>query len=333
MRRSESASQDRNRQRRGDGPVEYTLAAGPETVRVGVLDRSFRPVLTVESGDVVVTQTLNGWLDEDRPQSTIEDFTRKRASRGAGVGPHTVTGPVAVRGARPGHTLRVDVLDLVPRPRGYVLHLPGELGTGLLSEFPDGWLRHLTFDLQAMTTEFGPGLHLPLRPFLGLMAVAPPGDPVSTKPAGPYGGNMDLPELVVGTTLFLPIWNDGALFSIGDAHARQGDGEVCLTAIETAMDRVSLRLSVLDSVSLERPLVETPDHWITMGFDEDLLEATRQAVRGMIWFLGRAVGMDPPEAYGFCSVAVDLAITKAVETVKGAHARVPKELLPVVEFG
>lgn len=305
---------------------EHRLQAETGTIRVGILDRSNEAVLTIESGDTVVTQTLNHWADGVTPETTIEDIIRLRTQEYPDVGPHTVTGPIAVRGAHPGQMLRVDVLELRPREHGFNLNYPAEFGTGLLPEdFPDGRIQHLSLDLETMTTEFPVGVRLPLRPFLGIMAVAPRDEgPHSTVPPGPHGGNMDLAELVEGTTLYLPIWNEGANFSIGDAHARQGDGEVCLTAIETAMDYARLRLTAVD-FSFELPLAETPEHWITMGYSEDLLEATQQAVRSMIALLQDRFAMDRAEAYGFCSIAVDLAVTQVVNKVRGVHAKLAKE--------
>lgn len=275
----------------------------------------------------MVTQTLNHWADGVTPESTMADVIRLRTEKYPDVGPHSVTGPIAVRGAHPGQMLRVDIIELVPRSHGFNLNYPSEFGTGLLpDDFPDGRLQHLHLDLETLTTRFG-GATLPLRPFLGIMAVSPqdPG-PHSTVPPGPHGGNIDLAELVEGTTLYLPIWNEGANFSVGDAHARQGDGEVCLTAIETAMDVVTLRLSVVDSPYQTMPIAQTPDHWITMGFNEDLLEATKQAARSMISLLEAQFGVDRSEAYGLCSMAVDFAVTQVVNKVRGVHAKLPKSI-------
>jgi len=306
----------------------HELAATEETTRVGVTDRANPPVLTIDSGDEVITKTRALWADGVTSDSTLDDIIRFRKEIYPTVGPHTLTGPIAVRGATPGKLLRVDILELVPRSNGVNLAYPGSFGTGLLPEdFPDGRLTQLQIDLQSMTTNAF-GIKLPLRPFLGTIGVAPkdPG-PFSTVPPGPHGGNMDVSTSGVGATIHFPIWKDGADLSFGDGHAVMGSGEVCLTALECAMERVRLRLSVEGGPELERPRIENATHWITLGFDEDLLIAAKQAVRDMIRLLGEKTGMSASEAYGFCSMAVDLSVTQVVNKVRGVHASLSKSLL------
>ena len=306
----------------------HELMADDATTRVGVTDRANPPVLTVDSGDEVITKTRALWADGVTPGSTMDDIIRFRTELYSTVGPHTVTGPIAVRGAVPGKLLKVDILDLVPRDNGVNLNYPGSFGTGLLPEdFPDGRLSHLRIDLKTMTTEAF-GVKLPLRPFLGTIGVAPkdPG-PHSTVPPGPHGGNMDVSTSGVGTAIYFPIWKEGADLSFGDGHAVQGDGEVCLTALECAMERVHLRLTVVEGPELERPRMENRTHWITVGLDEDLLIAAKQAVRDMIRLLTEKTGMSAPEAYGFCSMAVDLSVSQVVNKVRGIHASLRKSLL------
>jgi acetamidase/formamidase len=305
----------------------HELAATVETTRVGVTDRENLPVITIDSGDEVITKTLALWADSVTPDSTLEDIMRLRTEVYSKVGPHTLTGPIAVRGAMPGKVLRLDILELVPRPNGINLQYPGSFGTGLLPEdFPDGRLTHFDLDLKNMVTRAF-GCNLPLKPFLGTMGVAPrdPG-PHSTVPPGPHGGNMDVTSAGVGSTIYFPIWKEGADLSIGDGHALMGSGEVCLTAVECAMERVRLRLTVQDGPELERPRIETPTHWITLGFDEDLLLAAKQAVRDMIRLLTEKTNMSASEAYGLCSIAVDLSVTQVVNKVRGVHANLSKSL-------
>ena len=176
-----------------------------------------------------------------------------------------------------------------------------------------------------MTTELKPGLRLPLRPFLGIMGVAPaePGSHSSVVP-GPFGGNIDCPDLVAGTSLFLPVFAEGARFYTGDAHASQGCGEVDQTAIETAMRSAKLRFSLSDEPQRVRPRAETPKHYITMGFDEDLRTAGKQAVADMVDFLGAEQDLSPEEAYSLCSIAGDLVVTQVVNIAQGIHVRMPK---------
>lgn len=308
--------------------TQHQLPATPDTVTVGTLDQSLPFVLTINPGDTVTMETANHWADAVTPETTLDDVVALRTERYPGVGPHSVTGPIEVAGARPGDVLRVEVERLVPREHGFNLFLPAAFETGLLFEdFPEGRVRHFTHDLDTMTTQFLPGVTVPLEPFLGIMAVAPgqPG-PHSTVPPGLYGGNMDIPELTEGAVLYLPVWVDGAGFGAGDAHSKQGHGEVCLTAIETAMREARLRFSLLEQARWTQPRIETPDLWITTGFDPDLLTASQAAVRDMIRLLGERYDLSAEDAYSLCSVAVDLSVTQVVNRVRGVHARLPKRL-------
>lgn len=306
----------------------HELAATDDTTRVGVTDRENPPVLTIDSGDEVITKTRAIWADSVTPNSTLDDIIRLRTETYSTVGAHTLTGPIAVRGAKPGNVLRVDILELVPRPNGFNMQFPGSFGTGLLPEdFADGRLTHFDLDVKNMATNAF-GLTLPLSPHLGTMGVAPrESGPHSTVPPGLHGGNMDVNSAGVDSSVYFPIWKEGADLSFGDGHARMGSGEVCLSAIECAMERVRLRLTVEDGPPLERPRIETPTHWITLGFDEDLLVAAKQAVRDMIHLLTEKTSMSAPEAYGMCSIAVDLWVTQVVNKVRGVHANLAKSLL------
>lgn len=308
--------------------ADYRLDATDETTVVGVFDRDKPPLMKIESGDTVDIETNTHWGDVIVPETTLEDIQKLRTEVYPDVGPHTLTGPVEIKGAKAGQVLAVEILELVPREHGFNLFYPGAFGTGLLPEdFPEGEIRHFVHDLDAMTTEFSPSVTIPLKPFLGIMGVAPPDSgPHSTVPPGPYGGNMDLADLTAGTTVYFPVWNDGAMFSIGDAHAKQGNGEVCLTAIETAFRHSRLRFSVTDRSPIERPFAETPERWITMGFDEDLLKAAKDALRDMITLLGQEYGLARGEAYSLCSITSDLSITQVVNRTRGVHVSVAKEL-------
>jgi len=306
----------------------YRLEATPETTVVGVFDQSRPPVLTVEPGDTVNMESATHWGDVITPETTLDDIIKLRTEVYPDVGPHTLTGPVEVTGTQAGQVLKIEIEKLIPRTHGFNLFYPGAFGTGLLPEdFEEGEIRHFEHDLKTMTIPFASGVTVPLMPFLGIMGVAPadPG-PHSTVPPGPYGGNIDLRDLVEGNTLYLPIWVDGAMFSIGDAHSRQGHGEVCLTAIETAMREAQLRFTVEEGWSLERPFAETPDSWISMGFHEDLLQAAKTAIRDMISFVGRRFGLQRGEAYSLCSIAADLYVTQVVNRTRGVHARLAKSL-------
>lgn len=307
----------------------HWLTATAETVRTGVVDRADPPVLEIDSGDEVSIETWSGFGNAIGASTTLEEIMRLAGALET-VGPHDVTGPIAVRGARTGQVLRVDVLELHPEPAATNLIVPGIAGVGLLPElFPEGALRHYALDLDAMTVELEPGLCAPLAPFLGFMAVAPrEAGPHNTIPPGPHGGNIDLKDLVVGTSLYLPIWNDGALFWAGDGHALQGNGEVDVTALEVRFVEARLRLTVIDRPPLQLPRAETPQAWITLGFGGDLTLAAKEATRAMIDLIAEQSGLTPLDAYALCSICVDLEITQAVNGMVGVHARLDKSRIP-----
>jgi acetamidase/formamidase len=206
--------------------------------------------------------------------------------------------------------------------------MPGKINRGGLPEdFPNGQFKTLQLDLQKMETTFAPGIVIPLRPFLGVMGVAPkPGEKRPAAVPDYFGGNIDNKELVAGTNLYLPVNAPGALFSTGDAHAVQGDGEVNVTAIETAMDEAVLQFVVRKDMKLERPMVETPTHWIATGYHKDLNEAVKIALRDAIQFISKSKGLTADDAYALCSLAVDLRVTQIVDGNKGIHAMIPKAI-------
>jgi len=279
-------------------------------------DNALPPALEVDSGDEVefhVRDASGGQLHEG---STATDVAALDFSR---VNP--VSGPVFVKGARAGDVLQVDLLELRPRGFGWTAIIPG---FGLLAdEFPEPWLRISTVDREGV--RFGERVTLPFRPFPGTIGVAPP-EPGrhSIVPPRRWGGNIDTRHLVPGTTLYLPIGVEGALLSVGDTHACQGDGEVCGTAIESAMD-VAVRASVRRDLSLNAPQLSLPargkrpdedaagGYHVCTGVGPDLLEAARDAVRATIAYLGRRHGLEREEAYAVASVACDLRIHEVVD--------------------
>lgn len=306
----------------------HVLPASDRTVRVGVIDRAYAPVLEIDDGDEVRLETWGLWGNAVTPRTTFDEILALRRAH-AGKGPHSLTGPIAIRGARAGMLLAVEIVALEVGPHGFNLITAPPHSRGLLStEFPQGEIRHFRLDREHMHTEFAAGMRLPLRPFLGIMGVAPAqaGVHISSIP-GDFGGNIDCPDLVAGTTLFLPVWADGALFYAGDAHAMQGCGEVNQTALETTMQSARLRLSVSPRRRLERPHALTPLHLITMGFHADLREAAVQATSDMVSWLHREHGLTRSDAYVLCSLQADLLITQAVNGNNGVHARLPRRLL------
>ncbi len=299
--------------------TEHRLPATVDTVRVGVIDPAHEAVLTVDPGDEVVLSTWGHWGNRVTPQVEMADFPRIKEEFPGALGPHSMTGPIHVRGARPGDALVVEVLELVPADHGFNLVVAAPRGRGVLRHrFTEGTIRHFALDRETMTTNLG-RVTLELKPFLGIMGVAPAEDgPRSSVEPGAFGGNMDLTFLVVGTTLQLPVFREGALFYCGDGHAVQGDGEVNQTAIEAGMDHVRLRFSVESGAGLTVPRAESGSHFVSMGFGDTLEEAARIAVEDMV---DRLVveGMAPDEAYSLCSLAGDVRVTQMVNGVVGVH--------------
>jgi acetamidase/formamidase len=240
---------------------------------------------------------------------------------------HICTGPVAVRGAKAGQVLEVRIKEIgLHYDWGY--NFSGPLRGALPDDFPELNLIHIPLDRGRMVGRLPWGHELPLAPFFGVMAVAPPPawGSVSTLPPRRNGGNLDNKELVAGTTLYLPIHVDGALFSVGDGHAAQGDGEVCITAIETGLIG-TFELLVRDDMRLTWPQAETPTHVMTMAFDPDLDDCVTIALREMLDLIAARTGLSRQEAYQLCSLAADLRITQVVNGAKGVHVMLDKRHL------
>lgn len=238
---------------------------------------------------------------------------------------HALTGPVYIAGARPGMTLavRIDTIEL------------GQWGTTMAGGWSSDWndklgvsstgIFHIwTFNAAARTARNQHGQTVSLRPFMGIYGM-PPDEPGvhSTIPPRATGGNIDCKELIAGTTLYLPIEVEGGLFSTGDGHAAQGDGEISVTAIECPMDRVDLTFDLLDDMPLTTPIANTPNGWVTMGFHTDLESAMHIALEAMLTLLQRIHGLERLDALALASVTVDFHITQVVNTVKGVHAILP----------
>ena len=240
---------------------------------------------------------------------------------------HILTGPVAVAGAEPGDVLEVDILDVQLRQDwGYNLIRP--LAGTLPDDFHETRLLNIPLDRERMVGRMPWGLDLPLAPFFGVMGTAPPPawGMISTAPPRRNGGNLDNKELVAGTTLYLPIFVEDALFSVGDGHGVQGDGEVCITAVETGLTG-TFRLTVRDDMRLEWPMAETPTHMITMAFDPDLDDCVVIALRQMLDLICARAGLDRYQAYSLASLTADLRVTQVVNGNKGIHVMLDKRYL------
>jgi acetamidase/formamidase len=306
----------------------HRIKAGPATVQRGIIAPGATPVLTIASGDTVIFDTWSMWDNSAGADLTLEKALALRDRfRAENRGPHMLTGPIAVETAEPGDVLKVEIERLEIADHGINL-IPGRPSRGLLADlFPDPELRHFPIDGATMTAKLG-SITIPLRPFLGIMGVSPPlGEPArSSAIPGDFGGNIDCSDLTAGSVLYLPVFVKGAGFYAGDAHAVQGSGEVNQTALETAFRVAQLKLSVVKERAIDRPRAETPDHFITMGLDEDLREAARQALLDMIDLLTATKGMTRSDAYALCSLQADLMVTQLVNGVCGIHARLPRAI-------
>ena len=310
--------------------ARYEVMATPETVHWGYWDASLPPVLRVCSGDEVTVHTVSGQPDHlpEDPGRIPRDLAEILARAKPGPGVHILTGPIYVEEAEPGDVLQVDILDIALR-QDWARNVIAPLKGTLTEDFLQTWRVIIDLDLEHKVARWpkGKGVEIPLKPFFGELGVAPApryGRVTSQFPLE-HGGNLDNKELVAGTTLYLPVWNRGALFSAGDGHGAQGDGEVDVTAIETALTGV-FRLTVRKDLHLNVPHAETPTHYMTTGFDPDLDDAVKMALREMIGYLVRTRGLSREEAYVLCSLAVDMRITQLVNVYKGAHAMLPKSI-------
>ncbi|MDA1185687.1 MAG: acetamidase/formamidase family protein [Acidobacteria bacterium] len=346
----------------------------PETVQWGSLpNRDAEPLVSLSSGATVTFDTVSheGILEDQgrdpvryfgthgvTPDQVLAD-AREIAASGLSHdfdrdGPHVVTGPIAIEGARPGDVLKVEVLALVPRvPYGVISSrhgkgaLPGEFpenggpqGAGS-AEHPELYNNTSVFveidgtrgsGYAMLHSESGEEIRFPIGPFMGIMGVAPDtSEQMNSIPPAAYGGNLDINELGVGSILYLPVQVPEALFYVGDPHYAQGDGEVALTALEAPL-RATFRLTLLEAGNAAIPggspftqaFAETADYWIPIGLDPDLDEAMKQAVREGIKFLSVSLGIDRAVAYAYLSAATDFEISQVVDRTKGVHALIRK---------
>ncbi|WP_246943037.1 acetamidase/formamidase family protein [Bacillus pinisoli] len=293
----------------------------------GSFSKEYQPIITVNSGDSLHLTTPDiqwGYSPARNVERTVYTSREKEERPG-----HSIVGPIAVKEAKPGMVLEVRVNELVPG--WYGRNWSGgnkswqneKLGITESKQVQLDW----ALEPETMTGTCTIGerkFHVGLQPFMGLMGVAPASEGVHpTAPPRSVGGNIDCKELIRGTSLFLPIEVEGALFSIGDGHALQGDGEVSGTAIECPMDYVDITLIVHEDMNINMPRAKTPTDWITFGFHEDLNEATAIALDEMVQFIQSQYHIEKTEATALASVAVDLRITQVVNGVKGVHAVLP----------
>ena len=306
--------------------TEHVLHSAPETVHWGYFDARLEPKLRVRSGDTVTVHCVSGGPEilPEPPYQVLPEHRAIHAAHRPHLGRHILTGPVHVDGAMPGDSLEIEVLDIGFRTDwGWNLQRP-LFGT-LPEDFPFARRTVIPIDARRGVCTMPWGLEIPLRPFFGIMAVAPPPEwgAVSSVEPRAFGGNIDNKELGVGSKLFLPGFTERALPSAVGGHGVQGDGEVNLTALETNLSG-TFRLTVHKGRRLTMPRAETPTHYITHGMDPDLDDAAKQALREMIVLICERTNVAPEDAYMLCSLACDLRVTQLVDGHKGIHAMIEK---------
>ena len=310
----------------------HELTPSAATVHRGFFDASLKPVLTIDSGDIVRLWTATGnpryfeSLGIAKEKIPPELYTAYEGAPGEQRDDHNLDGPIAVRGAEPGDTveIRIQSIDLwLP-----IAAMSFRANRGSLPEdFPYSRDRVFFLDPAKKVIEFSPGVSVPAKPFWGVIGVAPPRS-MGRVPSGPpnvFGGNMDNHDLQPGTSLFLPVHVPGALISIGDGHAVQGDGEVGMSAVETSL-KGEIQIVLHKGMRITWPRAETPTHYMTMGLHEDLNQAAKIATREMLNFVVETKGVPRDDALMLLSAAMDLRVTQIVDGTKGVHAMLPKAI-------
>jgi acetamidase/formamidase len=338
----------------------YHIPANDKTTNLGLFSLNQPPVVKVKSGDTVTLETWNSCLHEmvynkTTPADVAKFYTAHDIQKRRGM--HTLTGPVYIEGAEPGDVLEIRILGIELNNFGYNFLSPTQ---GILSEFTKPRIKYFKYDKKDNTTEFTKGVCLTLKPFPGVIAVAPPTDwpmgwpvnidnaaaqPVSGEfnsvPPGPFGGNLDEPELQAGSIIFLPVFQKGGLVWTGDSHAMQSNGEIDITALETSYKGITLQfivrkdlraLGVTDKTKRQGgdaftwPITENSTEWIITGLNVDLFEAMKLASRNAIDFLVRTQGLTPEESYQFLSMVGNFEIPEAVNVIKHVSVHIPKNV-------
>lgn len=308
---------------------DHRLAAGPDTVHWGWFDATMESVLTIDSGDRVTVETVSGGPGNlpGEGYHVPPELYRVHESAPRKLPGHILTGPIAVRGAVPGDVLEIRILDIRLRQDwGYTFVRP--LAGALPNDFDSGEQMIVALDKERNVGRLPWGTELPLRPFFGVIGVAPPPawGMISTIQPRAHGGNLDNKELIPGTTLYLPVFTEGAKLSLGDGHGVQGDGEVCVTAIETALEG-TIEVVVRKDLGWTYPRAETPTHRMTMGMDADLDDAASHALREMIDWITATSNLSRHQAFMLMSLAADVRVTQLVNEQKGIHVMLPKSAL------
>lgn len=337
----------------------FRVPATSDTTTLGLFTLNKPPVIKIRSGDSVSLETWNSCLHEmvfnkTTPADVAKFYTKHDIQTRRGM--HTLTGPVYIEGAEPGDVIEIRVIDIKLNDFGYNFLSPTQ---GILSEFTKPRIKYFKYNKEKTATEFVKGICLQLKPFPGIIAVAPPldwpdgwpvnlqtqiGQPVvgefNSVPPGPFGGNLDQPELQAGSIIFLPVFQKGALVWTGDSHAMQSNGEIDITALETSYEGITLQFIVRKDLKAEGvfnktkrkggdafswPIIENSTHWMIVGLNEDLFEAMKLASRNAIDFLVRTQGFTSEDSYQFLSMIGDFEIAEAVNVIKNVTVHIPKE--------
>ncbi len=336
----------------------YKVPANNDTVTLGLFTLDKQPVVKVRSGDSVSLETWNSCLQEmvfnkTTPAELAQFYNKYDIQNRRGM--HSLTGPVYVEGAEPGDVLEIRILDIKLKDFGYNFLSPTQ---GILTEFTKPRIMYFKYNEDRTATEFTKGVCLQLKPFPGVIAVAPPEDwpdgwPVNLEshmgrpvpgqfnsvPPGPFGGNLDQPSLQAGSILYLPVFQKGALVWTGDSHAMQSNGEIDVTALETSYEGITLQFIVRKDLKAEGvfdktkrngsslftwPIVENANEWIVIGLHENLYEAMQLASKNAINFLVRTQGFSAQESYQFLSMVGNFDIPEAVNVIKSVAIHIPK---------
>ena len=314
--------------------ADHNLKATPQTVIWGYYWSAAKPVLTIQSGDTVTIQAMatyspttlrNGGVKEEDIEPELKAIYDQVQDKGPGG--HILTGPIFIEGAEPGDTLEVRIQKIRLNTAYATNGFRPTRGVLPKEDFDRDRSKIIPLDRDRMVALFASNIEIPLHPFFGSMGVAPPAAAgrINSGPPGIHAGNLDNKDLVEGTKLFIPVHVKGALFEVGDGHAGQGNGEVDITAMETSLTG-TFQFVLRKDMHLKGPRGETPTHWIAMGLDPSLDQATIYAVRDAIDFLVTEKHLSREDAYALCSVAVDFNITQAVDGTKGVHGMIPKNI-------
>ena len=319
--------------------TNHILKANINTVHLGGFSHQLEPALIVNSGDRIDVETYTGYYLYDKAPADfltpefLEICHNLPPERKVGPGPHLLTGPIYINDAKPGDVLEIILENIYPSlPMGFNAIRSG--WGALPDKFTEPRLEFIPLDLNKKIAEFpvNSGIKIPLQPFFGILGVATEDSQRSSVPPSNYGGNIDCRELQIGSRIFLPVFVPGGLFSIGDGHSAQGDGEIDVTAIETSMNG-TIKINLRRDLQLTSPIAETPTDIISLGFGKTLDAAFESALRQMISWLEKNLGLSAEDAYILCSIAVNFHITQVVNIPnKGVHGMLPKSILPKMDL-